>query len=82
MGDRLVVDLLKDDEFIGKKPERPLRVAFGRFAGCKGDEVSFVLTVEFAFVGAVRILAFDGFEPVAFVELLPCSPRRTRATAE
>jgi hypothetical protein len=59
-----VVDLPEDNEFVGKEPERPLRVAFGWIATGEFDEAGLLVTVEFAFVGSVGTAAMNRRDPV------------------
>jgi hypothetical protein len=61
--DRFVVNRVRSNEFVGEKAERPASAPIGRLAAGKGDEVSFVVTVEFAFVVSVGVAAVDRRNP-------------------
>ena len=63
MRDRLEVDLVEGNEFIGKEMERPACVSFRRFATGKSDEVGFGISVDFSFVLTVGLAAMNRREP-------------------
>ncbi|SIS19248.1 hypothetical protein SAMN05421752_12221 [Natronorubrum thiooxidans] len=63
MRDRLEVDLVEGNEFVGKEVECPSRVSFWRFAAGEFDEVGFGVAIEFAFVLTVRFAAMNRRNP-------------------
>jgi hypothetical protein len=70
--DRLEVDLVKSNEFVGKEVECPARLTFWRFATGEFDEVGFGIAIEFAFVLAVGLAAMNRREP-SFTVGLACA---------
>ena len=63
MRDRLEVDLVEGDEFVGKEMKRPASVSFWGFATGESDEVSFGGPVQFDIVFPVGLAAMNRREP-------------------
>jgi len=67
-----VVDLVESDEFVGEKTKRPASAPVGWLAVGKGNEASFVVAVEFAFVVSVGVAAVNRRNPAVCV-VFPCA---------
>jgi hypothetical protein len=67
-----VVDLVEGNEFVGEKTKRPASTPVGWLAVGEGNEASFVVAVEFAFVVAVGVAAVNRRNP-PFRIAFPCA---------
>lgn len=73
MGNRLDLDLLEGDEFIGQQSERPGRTTLRWLRTRQCDQPRLTLTVQASVVRAVGLLAVDGIEAtvrVAFPHII------------
>ncbi|EMA55370.1 hypothetical protein C451_05388 [Halococcus thailandensis JCM 13552] len=73
MRDRLEVDLVEGNEFVGEKVKRPTSAPFWWVATGEFDEACFSITVEFALVFAVGLAAMNRRNPsfgVVFARLV------------
>jgi hypothetical protein len=72
--DRLEVDLVEGDEFVGEKVEGPARASFWGITTGEFDEACFSVAVEFALVFAVGFAAMNRREP-SFTVVFACLVR-------
>jgi hypothetical protein len=61
--DRLEVDLVEGDKFVGKEVECPASLSVWWFAAGESDEMSFGLPVDFPFIDPVGLAAMNRREP-------------------
>jgi hypothetical protein len=79
--DRLEVDLVEGDEFVGEEVERPARTSFWWVATGEFDETCFSVAVEFGLVFAVGLAAMNRREP-SFGVVFACSVGSSDAAAD